>query len=430
MNKRNKISLFFILSTFFIMLFSFAVSAKDTSSTIDLSSGTSSTQKLTLSAGEEWRISIKNSTSKDFDLDFMVTKVQNGSASSGPSLSIDGISKPDYGKHYSVFLPAQTKDKTNFIVVSSPYWIGSGTYTISLSFTATEVKNTEGILHGDPRCTHNWRDGKCYNCGGVCQHIKSKKNYHSTGDYHLMSGYGKHDIYEYCTLCDSLLSKTTEKCVLDHYEKATANTHYRYCKYCKETLDYKDVACITTKKTFVSCKKITAFDKKGTYHESTYKCPCGNVIKKLVKHTFKSNTCTECKFKRVNPGKITKLTLKQSGKPKKFSYTVPGHVSVTGVWIPTETHYAYSNSKFKVSYKLGKNISKVLVRIQGYDPRFGSNESTKHAGSKYDVFTAKKSFTCDFTSASATNRYTVYLTPYSKTGTPGKTVKKSITVKK
>ena len=127
--------------------------------------------------------------------------------------------------------------------------------------------------------------------------------------------------------------------------------------------------------------------------------------------------CTKCQFKRVVPGTLKISSLKQKGKKKKTHYTVEAHWEKRGstyYWIPAKKATSY---EYKLYYKIrSKNAKKYIISL---------NPNWKASGD-WMLSTKKKSFTYKFYRSTPIKKLTLYLTPVSKTDTPGKTVKRVV----
>lgn len=145
-------------------------------------------------------------------------------------------------------------------------------------------------------------------------------------------------------------------------------------------------------------------------------------------HTFNKKNVCKCGYKQIIPGNTKILSAKQSGKMKKIKGTTAGfwYKTYSGTSkIPT-WHYQkptkYNNKGYKIKFKLkkAKNVDYYLVSTK--------KNPEASAGTAKQQF-KKTSFTYNYISKKKVKKVTLYVTPVSKTGNYGKTIKKTIKLK-
>ena len=264
----------------------------------------------------------------------------------------------------------------------------------------------------------------CFLCGFVCEHPDDKRVYYvdiTTSKYdcydYNREGHTKLYKCEYCCKSSIPDESTTEK---HKYTRTKANIYNDYhtatCKVCDYSVES-------------ACKYKTTY-KKGssdTHHKVVKTCTIckqpGYVANDSQKHSYKDNKCTKCGFKRVVPGTVKISTAKNTAAGKKRTVNVEGKwVYSNGEYI-WKKPYKYTVYDYKISLKFSsKNAVKYIV-TNAADKEFDD-------GHKNRIVTKKNEFTYTYTSSRKTaNKVTLYITPISKTGTYGKTVKKTITLK-
>lgn len=290
----------------------------------------------------------------------------------------------------------------------------------SLTVMATKISESEVCSHSYSSST-----GKCSKCGDVCKHpiwyygvcetCKMKCNHNSfkkSGIYSSTISDNNHVISYDCAICGTKDVKEEEQ---THTWKidgiGVGGKHSESCTVCGV---FRTVDCVQKS---ITTKHLTEFSEKGCYHEQSSVCECGGTFApKKVAHSFKKNVCTVCKFKQIVPGKTTIKKVKQTQKLKKKKWTERGHWDSFGNWISTQKHVYYT-CKVKLTLKKGKNT-------------YGFNITTNKSGIKRTVTTKKTTYTLKYDSNKVKpKKITVYVTPISKTGTLGKTVRKVVKLK-
>lgn len=264
----------------------------------------------------------------------------------------------------------------------------------------------------------------CFLCGFVCEHPADKRVYYvdittSKYDSYDYNSEGHTKLYkcEYCCKSSIADESTTEKHKFTHTKSNMYNDyHTSTCKVCDYTVDSK-----CSYKTYV---KKTSSDKTHSLYKKCKTCKQkGYISKDTEKHTYKNNVCTKCGFKRIVPGTVKISTAKNTAKGKKRTVNVDGKwVYRNGEYI-WKKPYKYTVYDYKISLKFSsKNAVKYIV----------TNAADKDLddGHKNRIVTKKKEFTYTYTSSrKKASKVTLYITPISKTGTYGKTIKKTITLK-
>lgn len=254
-------------------------------------------------------------------------------------------------------------------------------------------------------------DSKCQNCGYKCKHPKASREY-----YNEYSAYnGKHMQRFSCSVCQevSLTDKADQKnCTFKKWTHETNfDRHYADCTVCGNT--YTEDCALKT-----SYKK-DAWDTHVVTKTCT-KCKEDSILssKKGANHTFKNNVCTKCKFKRIVPGTLKVTSAKQSGKmkSKKTYYPAKWVYEVSSGWVHKKAH-TVTEYKYPISMKVNKtkNVTKYVVSYTKY-----YHEDNVIASS------TKTSFKCTYSANKKVSKATMYIIPLSKTGTPGKAIKKVI----
>lgn len=262
----------------------------------------------------------------------------------------------------------------------------------------------------------------CFLCGYTCNHPKEKREYGSYTGTSAYLNYTPDSKYHYrdykCSYCwRTGVEETGEK----HKYKRTKESIYD---------DYHTAKCTVCNYSVQSqCKYEVIYEKSDSdvNHRVRKKCTIckqyAYVANDIRKHSYKDNKCTKCGFKRVVPGEVKITTAKNTAKGKKRTVNVDGKwVYSNGEYI-WKKPYKYNVYDYKISLKFSsKNAVKYIV----------TNAADKDLddGHKNRVVTKKNEFTYTYTSSRKTaSKVTLYITPISKTGTYGKTVKKTITLK-
>ena len=290
---------------------------------------------------------------------------------------------------------------------------------ISTTFTVTATMKCSHEYTSDGKCSKcgatcehpSWYYSKCEVCGMECPHISVKEGTIYIDDsgedeqYHIQS-------YD-CITCGAKAVK--EQKIAHTWKIAGVGGEGKHREECQSCDAYRYVSC-TTHHTVT--KHITEFSEMSTYHLVEYICQCGNAYtRKKEAHVYKKNVCKVCDFKRIVPGKIKINKAKQANKLKKKRGTERGHWDSFGNWIP-QRKYVYYTTKIQVTIKKAKNV-------------YGYNIVTSKSKVSNTVTTKNKTYSLNFYhySGKKPKKLTVYVTPISKTGTLGKTVKKTVKLK-
>ena len=267
----------------------------------------------------------------------------------------------------------------------------------------------------------------CFLCGYVCEHPADKRVYYvdiTTSKYdsfdYNSEGHTKLYKCEYCCKSSIADESTTEKHKYGKWETKASwyeESHTRKCTVC----DYKESGTCTYKKSY---KKSTNDKTHGVMLKCTVCKQQGYIAKDIENHTYKNNVCTKCGFKRIVPGalKINKATNATKGKKRT--------VNVDGKWVYSNGEYIwkkpykYTCYDYKIDVKVtSKNAVKYLVNT-------AADKELDDGRNNRKIF-QKNTFTYTYTGIrnKKATKFTIYITPISKTGTYGKTVKKTITLK-
>lgn len=254
-----------------------------------------------------------------------------------------------------------------------------------------------------------WVDGGCVNCATVCDHpAEYREYYYKTGNYdygHFIWKEGKHYPLYTCIRCGMTECVETKgtACTVEYRISEDSMCHDAVCKVCgyaeKYQCEYKTYA------------KKTSSDKTHTTYK---KCTvCGRVdgkSQKSAKHTYKDNECTKCGFKRIVPSNLKISKAKLTGKGTKKTYK-------SG----SQKYYQYT---FKIGFDVSaKNAVKYIVSTN----KDAAVEAQR--GNKQTFTKGKFTYTYKGKKNQKASKVTVYITPVSKTGTFGKTIKKSVTLR-
>ena len=254
-----------------------------------------------------------------------------------------------------------------------------------------------------------WVDGGCINCATICKHPEEYREYYCETDNYNYGHYinidGRHYRLYTCIRCgmaECIESKGTF-CTFEYRISEDPMCHDAVCKVCgcaeKFMCEYKTYTKKTSSdKTHTTYKKCIVCGRKAEKSE------------KKVKHTYKDNKCTKCGFKRVVPGtlKITKAICSKKGTKKNYK---------SG----SEKYYHYF---YKIGFDVSsKNASKYIVSTNK-----DVTESVSR-GNKQTFTKGKFTFTYKAKKNKKPSKVTLYITPVSKTGTYGKTVRKTITLR-
>lgn len=251
---------------------------------------------------------------------------------------------------------------------------------------------------------------KCANnCGYSCTHPKASRSYYN--EYTSLNN-GKHAQHFECQICEQKTydASDAKACTLDKWIGDNNHSYHRAeCTLCNYT---KQENCSFTKKTY----------KHFNWRSHTVYATCSVCGKKGAasgqNHTFKSNKCTKCSFKRIVPGSSKVTYIKQSGKMKVKNHYRKGYRNRFGEWEPEIRSKTY-DYKIKIKFKKAKNAERYVVSTlndidTGVIGKMGKN---------------KTSATFTYVASKKSKKVTLYLIPVSKTGTPGKSVKKVVKLK-
>ena len=265
-------------------------------------------------------------------------------------------------------------------------------------------------------------DDTCYLCGYVCKHPKEYREYGTYTGTSAYLNYTSDEKMHYrefeCSYCDQ-----------DGVEEGKKHSF----KYTKENLydNYHKVSCkVCSYSKTADCKYKTSYKKAGNdeTHKVVKKCTIckqeGYVSKDFEKHSYKNNKCTKCGYKRIKPGKLTVKSAKCTSKGVKKNYKVDAHWEKFGgqwYWRETEKYVRY---QYKIKLTVNsKNAVKYIVS-SGKDITV-DNSTVQRESFKKKTFT----YTWNSSKNKKAKKVTLYITPVSKTGTYGKTVKKTVTLK-
>lgn len=285
----------------------------------------------------------------------------------------------------------------------------------TMKITAKVVSNEE-YCPKDISGIHDFYQGECrYRCGYQCKHPRESRRYIDQYEITVVNGVSKHMRSFKCSECDLLVEDPAD---------AQACTVEKWSKESAERKEHHGTCTVCGKEVYMACEynktKYTKINESA--HNVSKQCSIcggydGSYYYKSEKHAFKKNVCTKCKFKRVMPGTLKISSLKQKGKKKKTHYTVEAHWEKRGstyYWIPAKKATSY---EYKLYYKIrSKNAKKYIISL---------NPNWKASGD-WMLSTKKKSFTYKFYRSTPIKKLTLYLTPVSKTDTPGKTVKRVV----
>ncbi|MCR5665851.1 MAG: hypothetical protein K6G01_03375 [Eubacterium sp.] len=257
-------------------------------------------------------------------------------------------------------------------------------------------------------CSHTWEDGVCTTCGKECSHVKDtstgyRKSFTSTT--HVM-------VYD-CKICgmsNAVTESGTHSGFSSTGESYGSTQHMVACETCGYE---KAVDCTFTKTTYTKIN--------GNCHYKNKQCTgCSNIkSKKVQSHTVKGKKCKYCKAKVIKPG-ATKIKSVKKGKSTKTKTHVDGHWAGTS-WISATTSTAY-HYPITVKIKKAKNAKKYIISLKKPSKKLTSLSGLK-TSKKTTIKWKNPTMGVKF------KKLTLYVTPVSKTGTYGKTVKKVVKVK-
>lgn len=296
--------------------------------------------------------------------------------------------------------------------------------TKQYQYTQEECKHHHPELsHKEDRYYYFNGGDQCFLCGYVCKHPKKDRVYanYSSVELNYFTDAKKHYRDFTCGYCckSGIKEEPGEKHKFGKWEQKASwydNIHTRKCKVC----GYKQTG---------ECSYQKVYKKAGNDQTHKVELVCktckqkGYIAKDSQKHTYKNNKCTKCGYQRIVPGKLKITTAKNTEKGKKRVVNVEGKwVYSNNQWI-WKKPYSYNCYDYKISLNISaKNATKYLVT--------NSKDKDLDDGRKNRVISKKKSFTYTYTvGRNKAQKVTLYITPISKTGTYGKTVKKVITLK-
>ena len=288
--------------------------------------------------------------------------------------------------------------------------IRSGASSLPIRFTSRKLSDLSLYCpkRGNGKHTFTASYGaKCANsCGYTCTHPKASREYYN--DYKWLSN-RQHAQYFTCNICECKDYDASEAkaCTLGSW--IADNNHSYHCAECTICGNSYQENCSFTKKTY----KHYAWDTHFEYATCSKCGKTGNGIAK--KHTFKSNKCTKCGFKRIVPGASKITYIKQTGGLKIKTYRRNGYFDKFLEWHPARTTRTY-NYKIKIKFKKAKNAVRYVI----------STSKSINSPAVYTMGKSKTSATFTYSASSKKKQVTLYLIPISKTGTPGPAVKKVV----
>ena len=254
-----------------------------------------------------------------------------------------------------------------------------------------------------------WYAGGCKNCSTICDHPEEYREYYCETDNYAYGHYIYQDGVHYrlytCIQCGTAecIEEYGSPCTVEYRIIEDPMCHDVICTVCGYAEKYPCEYKTYTKK--------TSSDKT---HSTYKKCvDCGRIpesSEKNVNHTYKNNKCTKCGFKRVVPGTV---------KVKSASCTKKG---------TKKTYKTASGSYYQYTYKI--DLSLTSTNAEKYIISVNENPDKKVDRGNRQVFSKSKfTFTYKGKKNKKPTKVTLYITPVSKTGTYGKTVKKTVTLK-
>ena len=228
----------------------------------------------------------------------------------------------------------------------------------SFKFDKTKFKSVTVIFTA--KHTHEWDSatGICKTCGEACKHdfsggydwcdiCKWKCTHEKTTvtNYYEDYGQGTHRVIAKCDLCGKTgLEIGVENCTWElqssnkswNASDGSLKSHEYVCSKCKQT-KYEDCSFDTVVSTTSSGPET---------HTVKTQCKCGNVLINDVSHKWAGDTCSDCGFVRVQPGKIKGLKLKKVKSVKKKAWR-KGYWDSFNKW-----HRGYYYNYYKVTYKV------------------------------------------------------------------------------
>ncbi|MDO5156233.1 MAG: hypothetical protein Q4D51_09740 [Eubacteriales bacterium] len=274
--------------------------------------------------------------------------------------------------------------------------------------------------------------GKHVYDGGVCGFCGAKEAAcaHKNVAYKVLYDYSPLKHQKYCADCKENLGEPQTCSYVDwKYDSDFSNTHRGYC-VCGNSISGE-----CKKEADVVKTKWVKYD--NNQHIKYYYCKCGRKYDKseYAKHSFSKGKCKKCGFKTITPGTTKITSFKQVGKMKLRKVHLPVRWnSSTHKYDPAIDRYDYS-TKLIIKYKKAKNADHYIVSTCPYK----NNKAGKEANKNYHFMYEQKGTTFNETTGfgfytvtvkpKKISKLTVYVTPVSKTGTMGKSVKKTIKLK-
>lgn len=288
-----------------------------------------------------------------------------------------------------------------------------------------------GLENSQTTCPHDrgWVSAdtngslQCKLCGFICDHSKNTNTQKKNEDYKSDDEKGHHLEYTIrCSVCDHKDIEFKDPITPHEFSKASYQSdgkHYKTCSKCGygtlEKCDY-----VVKKAEYYTDSSFPDAASKG--HNVTYVCTiCGDEERETQeKHKLVNGKCTVCGWKKVTPGKIKGVKVKvKSRKTVKKTFRSHGYFDYLGRWVSGKT----TNSSFKIckvniSFKKAKNAYQYKIqKTPGSGTTYPDSWITKKTGNKYEMWFK-----------SGTGKVTLKITPYSKEGVKGKTVKKTFRI--
>ncbi|MGN0275881.1 MAG: hypothetical protein ACI4CZ_01675 [Hominisplanchenecus sp.] len=297
--------------------------------------------------------------------------------------------------------------------------IRSGSNSIPIHFTSIPLSDTSLYCPESAVGKHAFaasHGSECrYGCGYTCPHPKSARDYYN--EYSWLSN-RQHAQYFECEICEQKTYDASEATACTLGTRIPDNNfprHYASCTVCDN--EYSD-DCIFNSRQYIP--------RAWNTHMVNAICSlCGKVRAGTVQnHNFKNNKCTQCGFVRVVPSQVKVTYVKQSGKVKTRKIYHEAHWVKNSynqwVWQRAFTTKVY-DYKIKIKYKKAKNAERYIIST--------SNNIDASILYLYQAGKNKTSVTCTYSNSKKKSKVTLYVIPVSKTGTPGKAVKKVVKLK-
>ncbi|MBQ9233086.1 MAG: hypothetical protein IJ167_03505 [Lachnospiraceae bacterium] len=260
---------------------------------------------------------------------------------------------------------------------------------VTVLFTAVHIHDWDSEtgkckICGEP-CTHDFSGGHdwCDICKWKCTHEKT-----TITNYYENHGEGTHRVIAKCDVCGKEgLEIGEENCT---WELQSSSSNYNSNNGSLAEHEYKCSKCKQTKREKCSFDTVVSTTSSGPEtHTIKTQCKCGNALINDVSHKWSGDTCSDCGFVRVQPGKIKGLKLKKVKSVKKKRWK-KGYWDSFNRW-----HKGYYYNYYQVTYKV--TFSKVK-NAKYYEITYDSDvfiynpETTKKikSGSKITMNIAKK----------------------------------------